>query len=58
MSKEDDIKFIKDFIDISIIDICKELKVDKANLYRGNASADATHKVKEELEKRIKNIIK
>lgn len=54
MSKEDDIKFIKDFIDISIIDICKELKVDKANLYRGNASADATHKVKEELEKRIK----
>lgn len=57
MSKEDDIKFIKDFIDISIIDICKELKVDKANLYRGNASADKTHQVRVELEKRIKNII-
>lgn len=53
MSKEEDMKFIKKFIDISIIDICKKLDVDKANLYSNKASANSTHKVAIELRKRL-----
>lgn len=53
INKEQDLKFIKAFKSITISDICKDLKVDKSNVYRGIASAEAIRKVREELERRL-----
>lgn len=55
MEKEEDLDFIKSFGKISISAICKELKIDKSNLYHGKTTCDNIHKVairiREELEK-------
>lgn len=56
VNKERDLRFIKDFSKIKVAAICKDLKVDKSNLWRGNASGEVVKKVKEELIKRIKEL--
>ena len=56
VNKERDLKFIKAFKKITITTICKELKIDKPSIYRGTASADNIKKVKEEIEKRYKEL--
>lgn len=53
INKERDLKYIKEFSKINITEICKDLKVEKTNIYRGIASAKKIRKVKEELKKRI-----
>lgn len=58
MSKEQDLKYIKEFSKIKITEICREQKIDKSNLYRGTASAESTKKVKEELKRRIEKLEK
>ena len=50
-------KFIKDFYKINITEICDYLKVGKGNLYTGKLSAEKTALVKDELVKRLKNVI-
>lgn len=55
-TKEKDLAFIKAFSKITIQNICKELQVNKSNVWRGNASAEAIKKVREEIEKRIQQI--
>lgn len=53
VNKERDLRYIKNFSKIKISEICRELKVDKANIYRGTASIENIRKVKEEIKKRI-----
>lgn len=57
MSKEEDLKFLKDFAQISILKICKELGIDQANLYSGRTSAEKTKEVKDELVKRLTTLM-
>lgn len=56
MTKENDLKFIKDFTKISISQICKDLKIDIPNLLNGRASEKNTKLVKEELQKRLDSL--
>lgn len=58
VNKEKDLQFIKDFSKIKIAIICKELGVNKSNVWAGNASPEAIKKVREELEKRIEELDK
>ena len=57
VNKKVDLDFIKGFSQITITKICKDLNVDRANLLKGNASSDTTRKVKDELEKRLTNLL-
>ena len=57
VNKKVDLDFIKGFSQITITKICKDLNVDRANLLKGNASSDTTRKVKDELEKRLKDLL-
>lgn len=56
VNKQRDLKYIKDFSKINIRDICKELNIDKSNVYRGIASAEKIRQVKEELQKRVEKL--
>lgn len=56
MDKEKDLKYIKDFSKITVAGICKELKIDKSNLWAGKATAQNVEKVKLEIQKRIKDL--
>ncbi len=58
VNKERDLKFIKDFSKIKITTICKELGINKSNVWAGNASEEAIKKVREELERRINELNK
>jgi hypothetical protein len=57
MDKENDLKFIKDFSKITIAGICKDLKIDKANLWAGKATAQNIKKVKLEIQRRYKDLV-
>lgn len=52
-NKEMDFKFIKDFSNISVRQICIELDIDYTNLIKGKASAEKTNLVKQEIIKRL-----
>lgn len=56
MNKEEDLEFIKNFSKISIASVCRELEINKANIWSGNASEVNIHRVAEELRKRIRNL--
>lgn len=56
MEKEKDLKYIKNFVKISVFQICKELKVTYSNVLNGTTTAEAIKQVKEELEKRVKEL--
>lgn len=52
------LEFIKAFSKISIAQICKDLKVNKSNVWSGNASEDSIKKVREEIERRYEELKK
>lgn len=56
MSKDNDMKFIKDFTKITIKSICEDLKIDVYNLNKGKASESNTRRVKEEIERRYERL--
>lgn len=56
MNNSKDLQFIKDFSKITIVSICKDLKINRGNLLNGKASQENTKKVKEEIIKRLKNL--
>lgn len=53
-----DYKFIKEFAQISISNICKELKIDRANISSGTASRQNFKDVRKELVNQILNLFK
>lgn len=53
VNKDRYLKYIKNFSKIKISEICRELKIDKANIYRGTASIENIKKIKDEIKKRI-----
>jgi len=58
VNKERDLKFIKDFSKIKIATICKDLGINKSNVWAGNASEEAIRQVRKELIRRIKELNK
>lgn len=52
-----DLEFIKKFSKITIKDICKELKVNSANLYNGKASKKNELKVALDIIKKVYRLI-
>lgn len=57
-SKEKNLKFIKDFSKIKISNICKELNIDKSNLWRGTLSNEKIEIIKNEIIKKYEEIKK
>lgn len=55
--KEKDVEWIKKFASISVSDVCRELGINKANLYTFRISAEKTSLVKEEIEKRLRELL-
>ena len=56
MSKESDLKYIKNFSKISISSVCKELKINRQNLLNGLSSDKNTRLVKEKIKEKIKEL--
>lgn len=54
--KLSDLDFIKDFSKITISGICKDLNVNKSNLWRGTAKKDSIKKVAEEIKRRYEKL--
>lgn len=57
MKKEKDVEWIKSFASITVTDICKELGINKNNLYTFKISAENTSKVRQEIEKKLREIL-
>ncbi len=49
MSKEQDLKYIKDFSKITISSVCEELNIDRSNILAGRASEKNTKAVKQKI---------
>lgn len=58
MSKESDLKFIHDFLKITLKDACDINKVDRWNLTKGRTSEYKTKLVKDTLDYKIKELYK
>lgn len=56
MGKEEDLKYIKGFAKINVASICKELHIDKSNLWRGRSSVKNIEKVKKTIEEKLKEL--
>lgn len=56
MSKDEDLKFIKNFSKISIKGVCEELKVDRMNVLHGRASAKNIEAVRNKIEEKLKEL--
>ena len=54
LTKEEDLTYIKQVREISLINVCRDLKIDYYNVIKGKASAKKINKVRNELERRIK----
>lgn len=52
----EDLKFIKDFSKITIAGICRDLNVNKSNLWHGTAKKEAIKKVAEEIKKKYNSL--
>lgn len=48
-----DLEFIKEFNKITISLICRELGIDRGNLYNGRTTCENEHKVKRAIEDKI-----
>lgn len=55
-TKQNDLEYIKEFSKIKIASICKELNIDKSNLWAGKTSPEATKTVKEEIKRRLSKL--
>lgn len=58
VNKKNYLDYIKEFQKIKLSKVCKDLGVDRTNLIKGLASTEATKKVKEEIERRLKELNK
>ena len=54
--KSKDLNYIKSFSNISVKNVCEDLKIAYPNVMAGTTSYDNIHKVKNEIERRIKII--
>ena len=52
----EDLKFIKDFSKITIAGICRDLNVNKSNLWHGTAKKEVVKKVAEEIKKKYNSL--
>lgn len=52
-----DLEFIKKFSKIRISDICKNLKIQKNNVYTGKTKKENISKVKNEIYKELVNLM-
>ena len=52
----EELKWIKAFSKITIANVCKDLKIDKSNLWAGRASDTNISKVKNEIQKRLREL--
>lgn len=55
-TKEDDLLYISQFREISLINVCRDLNIDYYNVIKGKASATKIKKVRKEIERRLKII--
>lgn len=53
MEKETDLKYIKSFSELSVRNVCLDLKINYPNIMSGQASKKNIHKVREEIERRL-----
>lgn len=58
VNKERDLRFIKEFNKITLTKVCKDLNIDKSNVYRGIASAEKIKLVKDEIINRLEELKK
>lgn len=58
MSKEKDVKWINDFMGITLSSVCKEVGVDRDNVRHGKASEEKTAKVKKRIKEKIDELEK
>lgn len=56
--KDKDLEFIKAFSKINIKTICNDLNIDKSNLWAGRTSKHNIKIVKDEIIKRVEELIK
>ena len=56
--KEKDLKFIKAFSEITVAKLCRELVIDKANLYHGLVRDDKIHELKEILKQKLEELLR
>lgn len=53
MSKENDLKYIKEFSKITVAGVCEELHIDKSNLWAGRASQKSTEAVRKTIKHKL-----
>lgn len=53
MEKEIDLKYIKSFSELSVRNVCLDLKINYPNIMSGQASKENIHKVRKEIERRL-----
>lgn len=53
LEKEADLKYIKQFRKISIMNVCEDLGIDYHNVVHGKASYKKIRRVRKEIEKRV-----
>lgn len=59
--REKDLELLRSFKEITIVGLCKELKINQANLYakdRPRVPDEKVHEMAEELRKRLKELLK
>lgn len=52
----EDLEFIRKFAKITIAGICKDLNINKSNVWRGTAKKDTIKKVADEIRKKYNNL--
>lgn len=53
MEKETDLRYIKSFSELSVRNVCLDLKINYPNIMSGQASYKNVHKVRKEIERRL-----
>lgn len=51
-----DLEWIKEFSKIKIMTICRDLNINKPNLWTGKTSAENIAKVKKEIQRRLQEL--
>lgn len=53
IQKQEDLEYIKQFREVSIKNVCSDLKIEYVNVMTGKASCKNIRRVKKEIERRI-----
>lgn len=56
MSKDKDLKYIKDFSKITVSGVCKELNINRANVLNGRASSEGVAAVKKRIKDKLNEL--